>query len=502
MTKTHILVLDLGSSGLRSLLAPVDTPWEIVPGASLPYRAIKAQGGNGLAVRFSPDDLWRRVSRAISEGMSAARLGAADIAAISITSQRQGMAFLDDAGDTLYVGPNTDLRAVFEGATIDDTLAEQVYETAGHLPSLFFTPAKLHWWKLHHPRLRQRIRRVLTLGAWVANRLTGEQADVASLLCEAGLLDVRSRSPASELLGELAIDANLLPPLVREGLPVGGVTREMAGALSLRTGTPVVLAGPDTQTALLGMGATEPGDVGVVAGWSLPVQMVEERPVFDKARRTWVGCHVLASRWIAEANGGDAGGALELVRRLLGVRTDTGGFDALISRSYEDDEGGEMVTAFWGPQALDLSNPGISMGGLLTPEPITYSKLHRAHVARATMENIAYAVRECLERVVEVTGRQPRTVRLSGGMAQSRHLPRMLAGVLGQTVWLHHPRASAVGAAILAAAGPDGASGMAGNAAAQGTAVEPEQHHSSEYGDLYQRWLRLRGRLQELSDEL
>ena len=498
MSATHILALDLGSSGLRSLLAPVETPWKLTPGAALPYRPLRARGGEGLAVRFSPDELWKRVARVIQEGVRAAGLQAGDIAAIGVTSQRQGVAFLGGAGVTLYVGPNVDLRAVFEGAAIDDTLADVVYQTTGHLPSLFFTPAKLRWWKHHHPRLHRRIRRVLTLGAWVAYRLTGEVADVPSLQSEAGLLDVSSRGPATALLQELGVDTPLLPPLAEEGKSFGGLTPEAAGLVGLNPGAPVALAGPDTQTALLGMGVTEPGSVGVVAGWSVPVQMVTGRPAFDNARRTWVGCHVLPGRWVTEANAGDAGGALEMVGRMLSAQASTGRLDDLASRAGE---GGELTTAFWGPHALDLANPGVGMGGLLTPIPITYNPLHRSHVARASLENVAYAVRECLERVAKVADRQPASVHLSGGMAQSRVFPQLLADVLGTAVRLHHPRASGIGAALLAA-GKEAADRLAPAAAAQSTGLEPDPRRSSEYEDLYQRWLRLRQKLQELSDEL
>ena len=62
----------------------------------------------------------------------------ANIDAVAVTSQRQAVAFIDGDGGTVYVGPNTDLRAVFEGAAIDDQIGEVVYETTGHLPSMLF----------------------------------------------------------------------------------------------------------------------------------------------------------------------------------------------------------------------------------------------------------------------------------------------------------------------------------------------------------------------------
>jgi autoinducer 2 (AI-2) kinase len=492
----HVLVLDLGTSGLRSLLAPVDSPWELTPGASLRYRLSRSRSPDDLAARFSPQDLQARIIRVLREGIANAGVTASDVSAIAITSQRQGVAFLDANGNAVYVGPNMDLRAVFEGAAMDDEHAALVYQTTGHLPSFFFTPAKLRWWHNHHPRIAGRIKRALTLGAWAAYQLTGEQADTPSLLGEAGLLDVASRQPATSLLNALGLDPSVIPPLVNEGQITGKLTSQRATELGLPSGTPVYLAGPDTQCALLGMGVTEPRNLGIVAGWSAPVQAVTESPVFDSQRRTWTGVHVLPERWVAEANAGDAGGALDMVRRILGPRGRLERFSDIATRVPV---GSNMTTTFWGPQALDLSSPGVSMGGLLTPIPITYNTLRASHLARATLENIAYALRECVERLKEVTGQPARSIHLSGGISQSPIFPQILADVLNAKVMLHHPNASAVGAAI-AASGDVASLGKA--ASVHATTVAPDVRSVVDYADLYPRWLRLRERLQELTEEL
>ena len=496
MAGKHVLVLDLGSSGLRSLLAPADSPWKLTPGASLRYRLNRSRSSDDLSARFSPQDLQARITRVLREGIANAGVPPNDVSAIAVTSQRQGVAFLDAAGDAIYVGPNIDLRAVFEGAAMDEEHAALVYETTGHLPSFFFTPAKLRWWHNHHPRIAGRIRRVLTLGAWAAYLLTGEQADTPSLVGEAGLLDVTSRQPATGLLNALGLDSSVMPPLVNENQVTGKLTSQRAGELGLPSGTPVYLAGPDTQCALLGMGATEPNNLGIVAGWSAPVQAVTASPVFDTQQRTWAGVHVLPERWVAEANAGDAGGALDMVRRILGPR---GRLERFSDIATMVPVGSNMTTAFWGAQALDLSNPGVSMGGLLTPIPITYNTLRASHLARATLENIAYALRECVERLKEVTGQPARSIHLSGGISQSPIFPQILADVLNAKVLLHHPNASAIGAAIVAS-GDVASFGKA--ASRQSAIVAPDVRSVVDYADLYPRWLRLRERLQELSDEL
>ena len=496
MTTSHVVALDLGSLGLRALSAPSDRPWEVTEITAVPYPVSRRRHPEALERWFRPEELARRVTGALRASVRAVQAHEGQVTAVAITCQRQAVAFLAD-GHTAYVGPNSDLRAVFQGSAIDEEMAESLYAQTGHLPSLLFAPAKLRWWRTTYPRRGRRIQHVLSLGAWVAFQLTGEAADVPSLLNEAGLADVTTGGPLA-LAPALGVQ-NLLPPRVEEGAVIGTVTPEVAAGTGLLPATPVVLAGPDTQTALLGMGAVAAGQVGVVSGWSTPVQLVTDRPVFDHRRRTWAGRHVVADRWVVEANAGDTGGTLDMVRRMLGRRATGAGFDRLVSRSRL---GSNLVTAFWGPQALDLSAPGVGMGGVLAPVPITYNHLHAGHLARASLENTAFAVRECSELVTAVTDQRPRSLGLSGGLARSALFPQLLADVLGTPVRLHHHRASAIGAAIAAAfprsAWPEAARRAAGRA----RHIEPDVRSALDYAELYGRWLRLKERLAAMVSEL
>ena len=66
-------------------------------------------------------------------------------------------------------------------------------------------------------------------------------------------------------------------PLVRAGTIVGYVTPSGAIDTGLLPGTPVAVAGADTQCGLLGMGILDNHQVGIVAGWTTPLQMVTEK---------------------------------------------------------------------------------------------------------------------------------------------------------------------------------------------------------------------------------
>ena len=318
-------------------------------------------------------------------------------------------------------------------------------------------------------------------------------------LAEAGLLDVGAGEVAVELLADLGVDAALLPSVVEDGAPVGVVSAEAAAKTGLPRGVPVHLAGPDTGAAMLGMGAAQVNDIGIAAGWSAPVRMMSAAPAFDGERRTWTGPSLPPGRAYVEASAGDTGGTLEMVRRLLGARAGGERLDRLVSQSRA---GANMIAAFWGPHAMHLADPGVTMGGLLAPAPITYNPVRAAYVARATFENVAYAMRECVELVQSVTGAEPRSIALGGGMAASALFPQMLADTLNAPVRRHSPLATATGAAIAASRPAGEWASAAREIARRGEIAEPDVRGVLTYAESFARWRRLRARLEEMSGEL
>jgi xylulokinase len=496
MAVEYVLALDLGSSGIRASVVSGD--WRIIGEAERPYRTYRSAGN---VERFAAGDLRRRVLDCLANAIQVSAVAPGAISRIAITAQRGGTAFADVQGETLYAGPNTDVRAVFEGAAIDDRLASEVYATTGHLPSMFLAPAKLHWWREHHPRRARRIATIASLGGWAAHELTGTFGETSSTLVEAGLADVTTGEPASALLAQLGVPLDAVPAVFNEGAVIGALDRASADAIGMHVGTPVALAGPDAQVAAVGAGSVRAGDTVVIAGWSAPVQRVTATPAFDAARRTWVSRHALGGRWIAEANPGDTGRTLDTVRRILGPGMTLQRFDHLAASAPERDL---PIVAAWGPRALDMSRPGMSIGGLIAPAPITYQGIDAGAVARATLENIAFAVRECLALVDEVAGAsatdQPLT--LTGGMANSPVFAAMLAAVVGKPVRRQSARAAAIGAALLSTLAANDVEIAAAHIAAQAADVTPTQTEARDATERYERWLYVRGKLDALAEEL
>ena len=138
-------------------------------------------------------------------------------------------------------------------------------------------------------------------------------------MTEIGLMPIAEDEEPDGLLELVGVDAYLLPKLSRAGEQTGEVTATAARATGLEAGTPLIAGGPDTQVGLLGMGVTEPGEMGVLVGWSGPLQMVTRGPCVDAERRTWAGRHVVEGRWVVESTTTEAGRSLQWMAQTLGM---------------------------------------------------------------------------------------------------------------------------------------------------------------------------------------
>ncbi|HEY8172705.1 MAG TPA: FGGY-family carbohydrate kinase [Dehalococcoidia bacterium] len=470
-----ILVVDAGTSGLRAVA--IDPSGDVLATAAEPWPMFVPDD----AAPFGREYDVARVECALHAMLVRDLVDRSRVAAIAFTGQREGIAFLDESGRAVFASPNIDARASAEGLAIDAEFAGRVYETTGHLPSLMQVPAKLRWMREHRPEVFRRIRYVLPLSDWLASLLTHRSVASRTLAAENGLLDIRNGRIASELLDGLCGDVAFVPEIVSEGTVVG---RAMPAGLP---GVPVVLAGADTQCALVGMGCIAIGAAGVPAGWSAPVQLVTSEPIVDGAQRTWSGMHVVPDRWIVESNAGETGRAWEWLCATLGVDVSAAG-----ELAASAPVGSHDVMSVHGPRVMRASAMSAGVGMMSFPTPLVMSAPQRPDLLRAALEATAYAIRSNLEQLEAVAGATVGTLQAGGGMSRSPLFTQTLCDVIDRPVTVaRSPETSAVGAAAIAAAAVGlhaslerAIASMCGMTAT----LEPDSRASSEYDDLYQRW--------------
>ena len=496
MADSYVLVLDGGTTNLRCFV--FDRHGETVGSCHRPWRSAAEQNVSSLTRSFELPTLWQDFCTVIKGAVKDAGTAASQIAAVAVTTQRQSVVFLDKTGDELYAGPNTDLRAVFEGAAIDEEHSDDVYRTTGHLPSFLFAPAKLRWFQNQRPELYGRIATALTLGDWAVWRLTGTLASTPTLAAEAGLLDIHRRQMCMELLGEMGLSTTEVP-IAEAGTMVGTIGEKAASETGLTMGTPVAAAGADTQCALLGMGMAGEHRVGIVAGWSVPLQMVTAQPVLSPDAKTWAGCHLSRDKWVLESGAGDAGGSYRWLVDLACEQWEDR-FTRADEMAGKIPVGSEDCLAFLGPSRMDMTNLGMRMGGFLFPVPLTFGEMGRGQMLRASLEATAYAIRSNLEQIEALAGFPAAGLALGGGMTRTRTFVRLLTDVIGRQIELSStPQASAQGAYLCARTALGDFQSL--EAAAQSVnlrlqSIEPDPLDSAEYQERYERWLRTSEELQ------
>ncbi len=304
MQTDPVLVLDAGTSVLRAV--SVDVEGIATTLASEPWPAFVPEDAAPFGREFHARELANALARIVERANAQGEFGA-----IAVTGQREGIVCIDGSGDVVFASPNIDARAAAEGMTIDADRGDEVYRVTGHLPSLMQIPAKLAWLRSHRPDVAAAVHAVLPLGDWLVAALTGIPATSRTLANENGLLDVTSGAGAADLLRRGGADGGLVPQVLPEGTIVGNA------AESWIAGLPVILGGADTQCALVGMGVVAPGDAGVAAGWSAPVQLVLAVPLVDDRQRTWTGLHVVPDLWVLESNAGETGRVWEWAADLM-----------------------------------------------------------------------------------------------------------------------------------------------------------------------------------------
>jgi autoinducer 2 (AI-2) kinase len=491
----YLLALDAGTSAGRALVLRRDGM--IVATGRRDWSYDTPPDAGPLARSFDPEAFWLLLADATRDALDEASLSGGDIAAVGVTSQRLANVAIDRDGRPFYGGPNSDARAVGEGLAIDARMADRVYDVSGKLPSLILAPARVQWLRKHQPDDFARMQAMFTEADWFAFRLTGQVRMERSLAADCGLLNVAAREPDGELLAELDVPLELLPPLVNAGDVVGDVRGDASNVTGLRQGTPVVACGADSQCALIGMGVTEPGEAGIVTGWSCTVHQVTAGPKFDPQRRTWPGLHLLPDRWVVESSAANAGHVWRWWCETL-LCGEEAALEQGAELAAQAPPGARGLLALLGPGPMNAAAMGIHLGGLIMTTPIATHDIGRADLLRAALENVAYALRANLEQAEEVSGQRSTRVAVGGGLTRIGVFPSLLASVLDRPIEVaQDTEASARGAAVVIgrALGID-------VPACPTTTVHPDEPAAAVYRTQYERWRKLGAALDDVMPKL
>jgi sugar (pentulose or hexulose) kinase len=495
LSERYLLSWDAGSGSYRCLL--VDGQGREVAVSRCQAHTVRVQDVPG-SLEFDPQGMWEAFVQLTRQTLTS--VSAAEIGALSTTSFRDGVVFLDRQGNALYAGTNRDARAVAQGFEMAQAHGERICSLSGRWPVGTDAAAHLVWMRKFRPEVYQRIDGLLMVSDWLIYRLCGAFCSEPSNACSTLLFDVRQKKWSTELARLLGLPAGIFPPLFSPGTVAGHLSHDAAEALGLHEETPVVVGLADTQAACLACGAVRDGDVAAVAGTTMPLQMTLGEPLMDQAHRTWTGAHALQGLWSLESSAGLAGMAYDWLWQAFGDGKPVEEGYATMSTEAESQPPGAAM-ALMGPWIADHSRLEFpSRVAFLAPFPMTFeTPLTRPRMARAVLENVAFALRGNLAQLEEISGREVKALSLCGGLTRSRLFSQIVADVCQVPVGVPASReASGLGAAMCAAVGAGRYENL--EQAAEGMAREtetfvPDHTTRTKYRTLYKRWLKTYERL-------
>lgn len=498
LAKRALLALDAGSGGGRCLivdpagnqLAAAYRPWEFRTPPGLPTGA-----------EFDPEEFWTTLCSVAREAIDQAGLGPDDVLGIGCTSLRDGVVFLDGDGREIYAGSNRDARSIALGGEMQKKWGELMTPRTGRTPLGLDAAAHLLWYQRVRAEEFARISHILMVSDWLVYRLTGECTADPSNSSSSQLFDVNAGRWSPEIADALGLPWSIFPPVRSPGEIAGHLTAAAANGLGLSQGVPVSVGVGDSQAGCLGSGAVEEGQTTVIAGTTIPVQMTLARPVHDSSRRIWVGAHAVPGRWSLEANGGSAGTVYAWVCRDIYPEfgpDDPAGYEHINEAAAAEPPG--QVFAYLGPQVSDFSKLSFPpMAAFLAPTMGLGVPFTRPRMARAVLENIAFATRGNVLQCEEVAGLVSTDLFVCGGLSRSRPFVQILADVLERPVKVpvvHETTAlgATMAAAVATGVYPDLFASAAGMARVEAT-IEPDPETARKYRGIIRRWENLRAAL-------
>jgi xylulokinase len=412
---------------------------------------------------------------AIADALARAKVAPAQVAAVGVAGQLDGCVAVGAGGQPL--GPCLiwmDRRAGREMPELPPDFRERTGTTAdpGHMA------AKIAWLRRHaHGLAGARFHQPVS---YLVERLSGEFVMDHGLASTTMLYGLERRDFEADLLALFAIDRAELPRLAEAGQPAGPLTDGGAALCGLPAGIPVAVGTGDDFATPLGAGVAAPGVIACVLGTAEVVGGLSERAVIDPAGL--VETHAYAAPgYFVENPGWLSGGAVAWLRALIGASD-----DEELDRWAEGAPPGAGGVTFL---------PALS--GAMAPEWVPSARgcfygmsagHGRGHMARALLEGCAFAMRDVVDRLIEL-GVPAGAILLAGGGARSRIWSQIRADLLGRPIHVSRvvdacPLGAAMLAAVAAGLAPDPASAAA-RAVMERDEVEPDPRRRGAYDDAY-----------------
>jgi len=446
MNEKLILALDQGTTSSRAIL--FNHSGEIKYVSQKDFRQIFPTPG---WVEHDPNEIWSSQISVAAEVIAKAGISGLEVAAIGITNQRETTIVWDkETGEPIY---NAIVWQDRRTSKYCDELKEQghtetIKEKTGLVLDAYFSATKLKWILDNVEGARQKAEEGKlcfgTVDTWLVWKLTRGKMFITDVsnASRTMLLNIHTLEWDNDLLALFDIPKNILPE-VKQSSEIYGET----ATTLFSTKIPIAGIAGDQQAALFGQMCTTPGMVKNTYGTGCFLLMNTGTEAVSSKNNllTTVAWKINGEvNYALEGSVFVGGAAIQWLRDGLKIIHSSEQVNELAA-SVEDNGGVYFVPALTG-----LGAPYWDQYARGTIVGITRGTTD-AHIARATLEGIAFQVYEIVKAMEADSGRASLELRVDGGASASDLLMQIQSDLFGFKIT--RPKTletTALGAAYLA----------------------------------------------------
>lgn len=442
----YIMVIDEGTTGTRGIL--FDKEFKIV---SQDYQELIQYTPDNIRVEHDASEIYNKSVEVCKGAMQKIGATAEDISCIGIATQRNTCVIWDkNTGEPLYHA------IVWQDTRTGDVVAEKLKENGGEEKILRETGKViaphnngliLKWCMENVPEVKEAIEKETalygTMDTWLIWKLTeGKTHAVAcSNASSSGCVNVQKGVWNEEFIQNLGVPLKLFPTIASEASEYG-VTKVFGKEI------PITGAIADQQSALFAQGCLEAGTMKCTNGTGSFMDIT----IGNTCKIASGGVDNLIAwklndtlTYMVEGFVSVTGSAVQWLKDGLKIIRSSGEIEALAA-SVPDTNGVYFV-----PALVGLTSPHNDPSARGTIIGITRGTTD-AHIARATLECIAFGIKDILDVVEKECEVKIDRINVDGGASQNNLLLQMLADYCNADVARPDTlEATALGAALMAA---------------------------------------------------
>ncbi|MBI9047572.1 MAG: FGGY-family carbohydrate kinase [Anaerolineaceae bacterium] len=510
MAAENLLAIDNGTQSVRALL--FNPKGDLLAKSSVPIQSYYATAP-GLSEQ-DPELFWNAICEACQKLWQMPNVDKNSIAAVSLTTQRSTIINVDQEGKPLRPAIVWPDQRQTSGLPPVGGLWGMAFKLAGASETVAYlqSEAESNWIRKHQPEIWDQTHKYLFLSGYLTFRLVNRFVD--SVGCQVGYVpfDYKAQTWARSSNWKwkaVPMSREILPDLVPAGEILGEITTQASKDTGIPAGLNLIAAAADKACEVTGSGCLEPHIGALSYGTTATINTMHKKylevipliPPYPSAVPGYYSMEIQIYRgyWMVNWFKNEFGLKEQEIAEIEGVATESL-FDELVT-SVPPGSNGLVLQPYWSP---GLRFPGPEARGSV----IGFSDFHtRAHLYRAILEGLAFALKEGADRTSKRSGVKITELRVAGGGSQSDASLQLTADIFGIPASRPHTfEASGLGAAINAAVGsgihPDFETAIR-EMTHLGKTFEPNPETQGIYAHLYEKvYLQMYKRLAPLYQEM